>query len=123
MIESITTAACADIPEFCVRNIGPPKIIQFSFRAAPGPEDSPTMMSVPSPGPRTRRTYDHRLREHVVRAGARSLGHSPATSQDILELWRRKCNKCEIAEEIAPWLICPASPPGASLTHAYLALP
>jgi hypothetical protein len=25
--------------------------------------------------------------------------------QDILELWRRKYNKLEIAEEIAPWLI------------------
>jgi hypothetical protein len=28
-------AACADIPDFCVRNIGPLKIIQFSSRAAP----------------------------------------------------------------------------------------
>jgi PAS domain-containing protein len=46
-----------------------------------------------------------------------------ATSQDILELWRRKCNKCEIAEEIAPWLTCLASPAKASLTHAHLALP
>jgi hypothetical protein len=46
-----------------------------------------------------------------------------ATIQDILELWRRKCNKREIAEEIAPWLICPASPARAFLTHAHLALP
>ena len=34
------------------------------------------MMSITSPGPRTRRTYDHRLREHVVREGAGSLGRT-----------------------------------------------
>ena len=30
------------------------------------------------------------------------FGSCPAASQDILELRRRKCNKGEIAEEIAP---------------------
>ena len=48
------------------------------------------------------------VRARTVRAG----GHDAkvlraATSQDILELRRRKCNKCEIAEEIGLWLICP----------------
>ena len=48
------------------------------------------MMSVPSPGPRTRRTYDHRLREHVVRAGARSLGHSLDIPRSTVSTWRRR---------------------------------
>ena len=50
-------------------------------------------------------------------------GGSAATSRDILELWRRKCNKCEIAEEIAPRLTFPARPARSVLMHANLALP
>ncbi len=83
-------AACADIPEFCVRNIGTLKIIQLFFPRGPGPEDSPTRMSVSSSGPRTRRTYDHRLREHVVRAGARSLGHGLAIPRSTISTWQRR---------------------------------
>jgi hypothetical protein len=46
-----------------------------------------------------------------------------ATSQDILELRRRKCNKSGIAKEFAPWLNCPTIPTRAFLTRVYLALP
>jgi len=51
------------------------------------------------------------VRARTVRAG----GHDAkvlraATSQDILELRRRKCNKCEIVKGFAPWLIGPSCP-------------
>jgi hypothetical protein len=42
------------------------------------------MISIAAAVPHTRRTSDHRLREHVVRAGARSLGHVLS----ILLSWR-----------------------------------
>jgi hypothetical protein len=46
--------------------------------------DSPAMVSIPSPTPRMRRAYDHRLREHVVRSGARSLArHVPIPRSTI----------------------------------------
>jgi hypothetical protein len=40
-----------------------------------------------------------------------------------VELRRRKCNKREIAEGIAPWLTSAASPAKASLRHVHLGLP
>jgi hypothetical protein len=48
------------------------------------------MMPVPSPGPRTRRTCDHRLREHVVRACARSLGHGLAIPRSTVSTWQQR---------------------------------
>jgi hypothetical protein len=48
------------------------------------------MISVPSPETRTRRTYDHRLREHVVRAGARSLGHGLTIPRSTVSTWQRR---------------------------------
>jgi hypothetical protein len=48
------------------------------------------MMSVPSPGPRARRTYDHRLREHVVHAGVRSLGHRLTIPRSTVSTWQRR---------------------------------
>jgi len=50
------------------------------------------MMSISSPGPRTRRTYDHRLREHVVRAGARSLVQAPVAVPQLVGLRRAPPN-------------------------------
>jgi hypothetical protein len=82
--------------------------------------------------PRARGNVDEVARTGVVQIElpfASPHGHvfsvtwSPAARQDILELRRRKCNKRGIAEEIAPWLICPASPARASLTRVYLAPP
>ena len=65
-------AAYADIPEFHVRNIGIFKIIRgFGVLSFLG--DAPVMLSILPATPRTRRAYDHRLREHVVRSGAISL--------------------------------------------------
>jgi hypothetical protein len=79
-----------DIPEFCVRNIGILRIVQVSCPRTQGPEDSPTTMSFSSTGTRTRRTYDNRLREHVMRAGARSLGHGLAIPHSTVSPWKRR---------------------------------
>lgn len=48
------------------------------------------MMPISSPGPRTRRTYDHRLRDHVVHAGARSLGHRLTIPRSTVSTWQRR---------------------------------
>ena len=58
------------------------------------------MMLVPSPGPRTRRTYDHRLREHVVRACARSLGHGLAIPRSTVSTWQRRGLRPVVTVEI-----------------------
>jgi len=58
------------------------------------------MMSVSSPGPRTRRTYDHRLREHVVRAGARSLGHGLAIPRSTVSTRQRRGLRPVVTVEI-----------------------
>lgn len=52
-------------------------------------DDSPTLISADA-GPRTRRTYDQRLREHVVRAGARALGHGLAIPRSTDSTWQRR---------------------------------
>jgi hypothetical protein len=71
-VVSSRPAAYADIPEFHVRNIGILKIIRvFGVLSFLG--DAPVMLSILPVTPRTRRAYDHRLREHVVRSGAISL--------------------------------------------------
>jgi putative transposase len=48
------------------------------------------MTSIGSAGLRTRHTYDHRLREHVVRGGARSLGHGVAIPRSTVWTWQRR---------------------------------
>jgi hypothetical protein len=58
------------------------------------------MMSVSSPGSRTRRTYDHRLREHVVRAGARSLSHGLAIPRSTISTWQRRGLRPVVTVEI-----------------------
>lgn len=93
-------AVCADIPESCVHNIGTLKIIQVSRPRTLGPEDSPTMTSISSPGTRKRRTYDHRLREHVVRAGAMSLGHRLAIPRSTVSTWQRRGLRPVVTVEI-----------------------
>ena len=37
-----------------------------------------------------RRAYDHRLREHVYRTGARSLGHRVHVPRSTLSSWKRR---------------------------------
>jgi hypothetical protein len=48
------------------------------------------MISIAAAGPSTRRTYDHRLREHVVRAGARALGYGFAIPRSTVSTWQRR---------------------------------
>lgn len=48
------------------------------------------MISIPSPAPRTRRAYDHRLREHVVRSGARSLARHVVIPRSTISTWQRR---------------------------------
>jgi len=48
------------------------------------------MLSIPSPTPRRRRAYDHRLREHVVRSGARSLARHVTIPRSTLSTWQRR---------------------------------
>jgi putative transposase len=48
------------------------------------------MMSAPSPTPRLRRAYDHRLREYVVRSGVRSLGRHVGIPRSTVSTWQRR---------------------------------
>jgi putative transposase len=48
------------------------------------------MLSIPSPTPRRRRTYDHRLRESVLRSGARSLARQVAIPRSTVSTWQRR---------------------------------
>jgi hypothetical protein len=50
------------------------------------------MMSISSPATRTRRNSDQRLREHVVRAGARSLGQRLTIPRSTVSTWHRECD-------------------------------
>jgi putative transposase len=47
-------------------------------------------MSITSPAPRTRRAYDHRLREHVLRSGARSLARHVVIPRSTISTWQRR---------------------------------
>jgi hypothetical protein len=40
--------------------------------------------------PRTRRAYDHRLREHVVRCGAKSIAKHVQIPRSTVSTWRRR---------------------------------
>jgi hypothetical protein len=48
------------------------------------------MTSAPSAAPRMRRAYDHRLREHVVRSGARSHARHVAIPRSTVSTWQRR---------------------------------
>jgi len=48
------------------------------------------MAFAPSPTPRVRRAYDHRLREHVVRTGARSLARHVPIPRSTISTWQRR---------------------------------
>jgi len=48
------------------------------------------MMSAPSPTSRTRRAYDHRLREHVLYSGATSLARHVAIPRSTVSTWQRR---------------------------------
>jgi putative transposase len=92
-----STWPCAALPG-CVR--GHPRVLCTQYRqaqdhsgflpAGPGIGDSPTMISIAAAGTSTRRTYDHRLREHVVRAGARALGHGISIPRSTVSTWQRR---------------------------------
>jgi len=58
------------------------------------------MMSITSPGPRTRPTCDYRLREHAVRAGARSVGHGLAIPRSTVSTWQRRGLRPVVTVEI-----------------------
>jgi|GEM_PF-2413259 len=48
------------------------------------------MAANPSPFPRKRRAYDHRLCEHVVRSGVRSLGGHVGIPRSTVSTWQRR---------------------------------
>jgi len=48
------------------------------------------MAFAPSPTPRVRRAYDHRLREHVMRTGARSLARHVPIPRSTISTWQRR---------------------------------
>ena len=48
------------------------------------------MVSIPSHTPRMRRAYDLRLREHVVRSGARSLARHVPIPRSTVSTWQRR---------------------------------
>lgn len=51
----------------------------------------PAPMTPVLPGaPQQRRSYDHRLREHVQRTGARSLGHGLYVPRSTISTWKRR---------------------------------
>lgn len=48
-------------------------------------------MTVSRPAaPQLRRVYDHRIREHVCRTGARSLGHGLHVPRSTISSWKRR---------------------------------
>jgi len=48
-------------------------------------------MTAERPGARQhRRVYDHRLREHVCRTGARALGHGLHVPRSTVATWKRR---------------------------------
>jgi hypothetical protein len=76
----------ADIPHDLVRKGGTLDIIEDS--RSPG---DPTGMTLAiSDTPRTRRAYDHRLREHVVRCGAKSIAKHVQIPRSTVSTWRRR---------------------------------
>lgn len=48
------------------------------------------MMSITAEAPRSRRAYDHRLREHVLRSGPTSLGCRLTIPRSTIWSWRRR---------------------------------
>jgi hypothetical protein len=58
------------------------------------------MVSIPSPTPRTRRAYDHRLREHVVRSGASSLARHLPIPRSTVSTWQRRGLRPVVTVEI-----------------------
>ena len=49
--------------------------------------------------PQHRRAYDHRLREHVHRTGARSLGHGLHVPRSTISSWKRRGQRSVITLE------------------------
>jgi hypothetical protein len=48
------------------------------------------MIDIASATPRTRYTYDHRLRDQVVRSGTRCLPKHVAIPRSTVSTWRRR---------------------------------
>jgi unsaturated rhamnogalacturonyl hydrolase len=81
---------CEDICVISVRNSGMLKIIQFFGLAELRWGDALVTMTTISAAPRPRRAYDHRLREHVLRSGARSLARHMAIPRSTVATWQRR---------------------------------
>jgi len=84
------------------------------------------MMSTPRQEPRARRSYDHRLREHVVRSGARSLGHGLTIPRSTVSTWQRRGLRpvvtVEVLEQSRQQLFDAIARPGSSTTKATMPL-
>ena len=77
--------------EFSVRKSAIPDFIQF-FEAVECCHHAPGMTLVASDAqrPRPRRTYDHRLREHVVRCGPMAVAKHVHIPRSTVSTWRRR---------------------------------
>ena len=50
--------------------------------------------------PQLRRAYDHRIREHVCRTGARSLGHGLHVPRSTISSWKRRGLRAVVSLEV-----------------------
>ena len=58
------------------------------------------MTPAPLAAPHHRRTYDHRLREHVCRTGARALGHRLHVPRSTISSWKRRGLRAVVSHEV-----------------------
>ena len=58
------------------------------------------MTPAPLAAPHHRRAYDHRLREHVCRTGARALGHRLQIPRSTISSWNRRGLRTVVSHEV-----------------------
>ena len=58
------------------------------------------MTPAPLAAPHHRRAYDHRLREHVCRTGARALGHRLQVPRSTISSWKRRGLRAVVSHEV-----------------------
>src|SRR5437764_9572232 len=58
------------------------------------------MTPAPLAAPHHRRAYDHRLRDHVCRTGARALGHRLHVPRSTISSWKRRGLRAVVSHEL-----------------------
>jgi hypothetical protein len=58
------------------------------------------MTPAPLAAPHQRRAYDHRLRDHVCRTGARALGHRLHVPRSTISSWKRRGLRAVVSHEV-----------------------